>query len=181
LHWLVAGLAAGVAVLGWALLAASTNTPAAASLLLWHRSVGLIVLFTMLFRLLWRWRHRPPPLPRSVPPLAAALARATHAALYAILIAMPVAGWIGVAAAGHPVGLFGLVSLPPLLPENLRLSQAAIAVHLAGQYLLYFFVVLHVAGATYHAVLRRDGVFDRMLPLRAVSAAADVTRARPPG
>jgi cytochrome b561 len=167
-HWLVAGLAAGVVALGWAMLAAPVNTPIGDLLLLSHRSVGLLILAAMLFRLFWRWRHRPPPLPQSVPPLAAALAHATHRSLYAILIAMPLAGYVNAAAAGHPVSLFGLVSLPPLLPENLRLSQAAIAVHLAGQYLFYGFVLLHIAGALYHAIVRHDGVVERMLPIIAV-------------
>ena len=164
LHWLVAGLAAGVVALGWAMLAAPANTPSGDLWLLWHRSVGLVILAAMLFRLLWRWRHRPPPLPQSVPPSVAALAHASHLSLYAILIAMPLAGYVNAAAAGHAVSLFGLVSLPPLLPENLRLSQAAIAVHLAGQYLFYFLVLLHIAGALYHVILRGDGVFERMLP-----------------
>jgi cytochrome b561 len=35
-----------------------------------------------------------------------------------------------------------------------------------GQYLVYLLVALHVAGALYHAVIRRDGVLERMLPRR---------------
>jgi cytochrome b561 len=179
-HWLVAALAVGVVVLGWAMLSAPENTPTRELLLLWHRSLGLVILAAMLFRLAWRWRHPPPPLPRTVAPLAAMLARATHFSLYAILIAMPVAGYVNAAAAGHAVSLFGVVSLPPLLSENGRLSQAANASHLAGQYLIYLFVALHVAGALYHAVIRRDGVIERMLPwqraMRAASATTSVRR-----
>jgi len=53
----------------------------------------------------------------------------------------------------------------PAMPENNRLSQAAIAFHLVGQYLVYLFVALHVAGALRHAIVKRDGVLERMLPL----------------
>ena len=42
----------------------------------------------------------------------------------------------------------------------------AIAIHLGGQYRLYLFAALHVAGALFHGVVRRDGVIERMLPLR---------------
>jgi cytochrome b561 len=180
LHWLVAALAAGVVGLGWAVLAAPANTPTGDLLVRWHRSVGLVILLAMQLRLLWRWWRRPPPLPQSVPPLTAALARATHRALDALLIAMPLAGYVNAAAAGHAVSVFGLVSLPPLLPENLRLSQAAIAVHLAGQYLFYFFLLLHIAGALHHAILRGDGVFERMVPFwpAAVRAAAAIIPVR---
>jgi cytochrome b561 len=79
---------------------------------------------------------------------------------------MPIAGLVNAAAAGHSVSLFGAVSIPPLLPENDRLSQLAIALHLIGQYLIYFFLILHVAGAVLHGIVRRDGVLERMLPLR---------------
>jgi cytochrome b561 len=152
------------------MLAQARNTPSREALLLWHRSIGLVILAAMLFRLLWRRRHRPPPLPPGVPSLAASLARATHLLLYTILIAMPLAGYLNAAAAGHAVRLFGWVSLPPLLASNPRLSQAAIAFHLAGQYLLYVLVSLHVAGALYHGIVRRDGVLQRMLPWPGVSA-----------
>lgn len=157
--------------LGWALLAAPPNTPSREALLLWHRSLGLVILAAMLFRWAWRWRHPPPPLPQAVARPVAALARTTHLGLYALLIALPVAGYLNAAAAGHAVSLFGLLAVPPLLPRNARLSQAAVALHLAGQYLLYVLLMMHVAGALYHALLRRDGVFTRMLPgMRAISA-----------
>jgi len=53
----------------------------------------------------------------------------------------------------------------PAMPENNRLSQAAIAFHLVGQYLVYLVVALHVAGALRHAIVKRDGILERMLPL----------------
>jgi cytochrome b561 len=51
------------------------------------------------------------------------------------------------------------------LSENGRLSQVAIAIHLVGQYPLYLFVTLHVAGALFHGAVKRDGVVRRMLPM----------------
>jgi cytochrome b561 len=60
----------------------------------------------------------------------------------------------------------GSLRYRPFLAENNRLSQVAIAVHLVGQYLLYLFVVLHIAGALRHRFVKHDGVPNRMLPLR---------------
>ena len=165
-HWLVAALAVIVITLGWAIADAPRNTPTRDLLLLLHRSVGLTILAATLFRAGWRWRHPPAPLPPSVAGFERALARSTQFFLYLIFIVMPLAGYVNEAAAGHAVSLFGVVSIPPLLPENDRLSQAAIAVHLVGQYLVYFFVSLHVAGALLHGIFRHDGVLERMLPLR---------------
>jgi cytochrome b561 len=165
-HWLVAALAVVVVSVGWASAAAGRNTPARDSLLLLHRSLGLTILAVISFRILWRWRHPAPPLPPTLGRLEAALARLTHSALYLIFLAMPLAGYVNAAAEGHAVSLLGAVSIPPLLPVNERLSQAAIAAHLVGQYLVYLLVALHVAGALHRGIVGRDGVLDRMLPRR---------------
>jgi cytochrome b561 len=79
---------------------------------------------------------------------------------------MPIAGYSSAAAAGHAVSYFGVFSIPPLLPGNDRFAQMAIAIHLVGQYPLYLFVTLHIAGALFHGFVQRDGVLERMLPLR---------------
>ena len=47
-----------------------------------------------------------------------------------------------------------------------RLSQAAIAVHLLGQFLVYGLVGIHVAAALTHRIVRRNTILDRMLPVR---------------
>jgi cytochrome b561 len=165
-HWFVAALAVVVVSLGWAVEASPRNTPTRDLALLLHRSVGLTILAAMLLRVLWRSFHPAPRLPVSVGRLERTLARLTHFFLYLLLIGMPLAGYVNAAAAGHVVSFFGLLSIPPIIPENDQLSQIAIAVHLAAQYLVYLFIALHVAGALMHGVVKRDGVLDRMLPAR---------------
>lgn len=166
LHWLVAALVVIVVSLGWAIGGAPRNTWTRELLLLLHRSVGLTILAAMVLRALWRWRNPPPALPPRVAALERFLAGCTHAALYVLFVIMPLAGYVNAAAAGHAVSFFGIISIPPLLPENSRVSQAAIAVHLVGQYLVYLFVLLHIAGGLMHGVVRQDGVLERMLPIR---------------
>jgi cytochrome b561 len=166
MHWLVAALAVMVVAFGWAGAAAARNTPARGSLLLLHGSIGLTILAIMLVRILWRWRHPAPALPPTLSRLEAALAHLTHLALYLIFIAMPLAGYANAAAQGQAVSLFGIISIPPLLPVDERLSQVAIAIHLSGQYLVYLLVAAHVAAALFHGIVRRDGVLERMLPRR---------------
>lgn len=131
-----------------------------------RQSVGLTILALMVFRASWRWRVPPPPLPHTLSRLEISLAGLTHISLYMLLIVMSLAGYLSTAAAGHVVSVFGIVSIPPLSPHHNRWSQVAIAIHLGGQYRLYLFAALHVAGALFHGVVRRDGVIERMLPLR---------------
>ena len=101
-----------------------------------------------------------------LPRFEIALAGLTHFVLYLFLILMPLAGYLNAAAAGHAVYFFGVVSIPPLLPETDRLSQVAIVIHLVAQYPLYLFIALHIAGALLHVAIRRDGIVERMVPIR---------------
>jgi len=166
LHWLIAALAIAVATLGLLIPEAPRGSEWRDFVLLWHRSIGMAILLAMVGRILWRLGHKPPPLPPSLGPIEAFLAHATHALLYLAFLAMPLAGYLNTAASGHSLNLFGLVTIPPLLPENERLAQVAIGLHLVGQFAVYGFVALHVAAALMHGVVRRDGVFSRMLPAR---------------
>jgi cytochrome b561 len=166
LHWLIAALAIAVATLGLLIPEAPRGSEWRDFVLLWHRSIGMAILLAMVLRVLWRIGHKPPPLPPTLRSVEALLAHATHGLLYLAFLAMPLAGYLNTAAAGHSLSLFGLVTIPPLLPENERLAQIAIGLHLVGQFAVYGFVALHVAAALMHGIVRRDGVFSRMLPAR---------------
>ena len=166
LHWLVALLAVIVVWLGWAIGEALRSTEWRDLILLLHRSVGLAMLALMTLRVVWRVGHPPPPLPQGFPRLEALAAHTNHALLYVLFLVMPLSGVLNAAAAGHPISFFGIGAIPPLVPEDDRLSEAAIAVHLAGQFLVYALVGVHVAAALTHRVVRHNGVFERMLPLR---------------
>jgi cytochrome b561 len=166
LHWVIAGLAVIVVVLGWAMPEAPRETYSRNMLLALHRSLGLTILLLMLFRIFWRLCHPAPPLPADFPRIEALAAYADHALLYLLFLVMPLSGYLNAAFAGHTIKFFGLVTIPPLVPQNDRLSQAAIAVHLAGQFLVYGLVGVHVAAALTHRFVRRNTILDRMLPVR---------------
>jgi cytochrome b561 len=169
-HWLVAGLAVVVVALGLAIPGAPRETGSRELLLLLHRSAGLVILALMVFRALWRLTHPAPPLPVGFPWIEALAAHASHALLYLLFLVMPLSGYLNAAAAGHSVSFFGLFPIPPLVPENARLSQSANAVHLTGQFLIYALVGVHVAAALMHAIVRRNGILERMLPLRRIAS-----------
>lgn len=166
LHWAAAILALVTIMLGCSLLGAPRHDPVRGTMLTLHASFGIAILVLMLFWAGWRARHRAPPLRPVLSWAEVALARATQAVIFLLFVAMPVSGYLSLAAAGKAVSLFGLVSLPPLVTESGRLSQIAIALHLLGEFLLYALVGLHIAAALRHGFLRRDGILDKMLPRR---------------
>ena len=166
LHWLIAGLAVIVVSLGWAIPGAARETGSRELLLLLHRSVGLLIITVILFRAWWRLSHTPPPLPSSLARIEVWAAHSTHLLLYVFFVLLPLSGYINAAAAGHAVSFFGIFMIPPLIAESPRLSQIANGVHLAGQFLVYALVGVHIAAALMHGLIRRDGVFERMLPRR---------------
>jgi cytochrome b561 len=166
LHWASAILALVTIMLAWNLLAAPRHDATRGWLITLHASFGMAILVLMLFWAGWRLRHRAPPLRPMLSRVEVVLARVTQAAIFLVFVVMPISGFVSLAAAGKSVSLFGIVPVPPLVPESGRLSQAAIALHLLGEFLIYGLVGLHIAAALRHGVLRRDGILDKMLPPR---------------
>lgn len=164
LHWLNAVLALVTILLALCLLDAPRHGEARGWLLTLHESCGIAILAVMLFWAGWRLRHRASPLRLRYGEVL--LARATQIAIFLLFIAMPSTGYLSLAAAGKPVILFGLVVIPPLIAESGRLAQAAYALHLLGEFLIYGLVALHIGAALLHGFYRRDGILERMLPRR---------------
>jgi cytochrome b561 len=174
LHWLVAALFVAQFAWGWLMQEIPKSPPGMrADAFNVHKSIGLCLLGLMLFRLGWRIAHRPPPLP-PMPAWQARLAELTHRTLYAALIVQPVSGYLGSVWSGYPVKWFG-ITLPAWGVANPALKDAMSDVHLVTSCVLLALVVLHIAGALYHAV-RGDGLIARMTfgrrPARASSVKA---------
>ncbi|MEW5881373.1 MAG: cytochrome b [Pseudomonadota bacterium] len=166
LHWLIAALVLVQLALG--LYAA--NLPVSLARLQWltrHKSVGLAILALMLLRLAWRLLDPPPPLPAFMPVWERRAALATHRLLYALLVLAPFAGWLYASAAGLSINWFGLFQVPDLVPKDRALAAVFRAAHVGLVAALSVLIALHIAAALRHALVLRDGVFDRMLPWRA--------------
>jgi cytochrome b561 len=86
-----------------------------------------------------------------------------HTALYGLIILVPLTGWLGVSAF-PAVSIFGLFELPRLLGTNPDLAKQIFQVHKLMAIALGVLVLVHVGAALYHALVRRDGVFQRMWP-----------------
>ena len=138
------------------------------SLNAWHLAIGPSILALMLLRLAWRLTHPVPPTPSDLPLGLQVLSRATHWALYGLLILLPILGWFSASGFGATPYLFGVIPLPPLVAPNKDFAEMIGGVHGVVAWLLLAVLALHISGALYHAVIKRDGVLQRMLPLHDV-------------
>jgi cytochrome b561 len=163
LHWLIAALILVNLCLGF--FHEDMSKPVRASMMFYHKSIGLTVLALTVLRLAWRFMHRPPPYDTALKPWEVALARATHWTFYLLLFAMPLTGWLLVSTGGKATSLFGLFNVPALpvsradgphdMFENL---------HTIFGYAMLVLVALHVAGALKHQLGGHRQVFGRMAP-----------------
>jgi cytochrome b561 len=77
------------------------------------------------------------------------------------MIAMPLIGWGMLSAAGDPVVVAG-VHLPSILPMDGAMHGVLRQAHTWLALALFALVLAHLAAALFHALVRRDGVFESM-------------------
>lgn len=175
LHWSVALLVVTMLGLGWA--AELTEDRAASfALIRNHFQLGMLVFALMVMRVAWRVSTRVPARVPGEPAWREAIATAVHAVLYVLLLVMPISGYIIWVHMQADMTLFGMLRVPVLFTpdaDDERLRAGAWYVHYYGQWSVIALVVLHVAAALWHDLVRRDATLARMArPLRGQAAPA---------
>ena len=163
LHWVMAVCILTMLFIGVGM--ASTIAPEYLTLVNIHKPLGILILILALIRLIVRLRYGAPPLPVDLPEPMKLAAYLSHYALYALMIAMPLIGWAMLSAAEYPVVLWPGVWLPPILPLSPSLHTALWNAHFYLAFLFFALILMHLAAALFHALIRRDVVFDSMGPL----------------
>ncbi|VTU30384.1 hypothetical protein H6CHR_03386 [Variovorax sp. PBL-H6] len=140
--------------------------PATRSDIVWHESLGVLVLVLTVLRLVWialrpakpqfpmaAWMHRS--------------ARLMHVVLWVLLLALPVTAFLALGSEGHPLTLLGGVRLDrvPLIAES-RVAGLADwgEVHQFLGDSIMWLSGLHAVAAIFHQVVLKDGVLSAMLP-----------------
>lgn len=134
-------------------------------LLTFHKSLGLTTFALVLIRVAWRFYTPPPLLPASMQRWQQRLAQLSHLLLYGLLLALPILGWLTSNASNLTVRWFFLFNLPNLTGPDRELARITKDLHDAGAWLLLATVCVHVSAALWHALVLKDDVFRRMLPL----------------
>lgn len=162
-HWAMAALVFAQFGLGWYMEGLPLG-PEAFALYNLHKSLGLLALLMLAGRVLWRLASPAPPLPREMSGVEQLAARAIHGLLYALLLVQPASGLVMAFASGFPTVIFGLFTLPSPIAANNALKDAFLLVHFASSFALAALVLLHIAAALRHHLVRGDDVLRRMLP-----------------
>lgn len=141
-----------------------------------HMMMGFSVLMLVLPRIVWKLMN-PRPKHEDAPNWQLWALRFSHGALYFLLIAMPLSGWFSY---GRAINFYWLFEIPQF--ENTQLFQWLVAGKLsipfsefeppfdyfhkkiAGPWVLWILIVIHIAAALYHHFMLRDDTMRKMLP-----------------
>ena len=161
LHWLMAICIIAMIFIGVGMV--STIKPDYLTLVSVHKPLGIAILLLAVIRLTVRWRDGAPPLPADMPEPMKLAARLSHVVFYALMIAMPLIGWAMLSAADYPVVVAGL-HLPAIVSPDPGLHSVLWKTHQFLAFTFFALILIHLAAALFHKLVRRDGVYEAMGP-----------------
>ena len=165
LHWVMAVCILAMLFIGVGMV--STVMPKYLTLVSIHKPLGIAILVLALVRLVVRLGYGAPSLPVDLPEPMKLAAHLSHYAFYVLMIGMPLIGWGMLSAAAYPVVLFGGVHLPVIVPQSDSLQTLLWNAHFYLAFVFFALILLHVAAALFHGLVRRDGVFETMASVSA--------------
>lgn len=128
-----------------------------------HKSIGVILLFILLFRLAWRlFNTNPAPLPNHAS-WEKKLAHIVHSLLYLMLFAIMISGYLISTADSRPIEVFGLFAVPAYPLGIEQQEEIAGIIHWYLALTMMGIVGLHAAGALKHHIIDKDQTLKRML------------------
>ncbi len=163
LHWLIAGLMIALIALGWWMVDLSYYDTWYHDALLWHKTLGICVLFLVTLKLVWRGITSMPQADGSLKPIERLGSHIVHYALFIAMIVLPVSGYLVSASEGAAIEMFGGLSVPAIIVLDDQARDIAIAIHYYCAYGTLALVVLHAAAAFKHQFIDGTGILKRML------------------
>ena len=129
-----------------------------------HMSFGAAILVLMIVRLLWRLTHPAPENDAHSPQWQRIAAKLTQYGLYGLLVILPILGWAWASSLGFAVRIFGVITLPAIVPEGSSAGRIAGMFHSDLAVVLLALAGLHIAAALYHRYFLKDAVLASMMP-----------------
>jgi cytochrome b561 len=162
LHWLIALVIIALLGIGLYMVGLPKGLPFKATLINFHKSLGMTVFLLVLIRMVVRMAVGRP----ALPPMRTwqrAAARTTQVLLYAGMVVMPLSGYLGSSFNQYGTRFWG-IALPKWGWDDKGLRSLFYGIHDVCAWVLIVLVALHVAGALKHQLIDRDGLLASMLP-----------------
>lgn len=162
LHWLLFGLLVVQYSLAWLFDAFGKHGAIHQWIVATHMSFGTLILVVAGLLVITRVTGSRPS-NAFLPSWQQTLAQVVHGLIYLLILAQPLIGLTWVMSHGHAVPIFGLFSLPPIItsaPDWIGTAHGYVG------WTLFWLLAFHILAALYHAMIRRDGVLQRMLARR---------------
>jgi cytochrome b561 len=162
-HWVLGFTILGMLAFGWWM----NHIPARPDRLFYrsiHADIGYVVLLLTVLRLIWRTMNPAPALPLDTPRWRRIAARISHAAIYAVIILVTMLGWAHSGAHTPDYSSwFGLFHVPQITLPDKAAADAYEERHILFAYVLLALIVIHLAAAAWHHLIKRDRVTARMI------------------
>jgi cytochrome b561 len=168
LHWTVVALLVVQYSIGWLMPDVHGGPPGVP--MIWHISIGTVILALVILSLFWRLTHPVAP-ETSLPRWQRIMSKAMHWILYVLVLLTTLSGWLFASARGWSVSWFFMAPLPMLTSGNRELVKVLDGWHQNFMWALLIVTGLHIAAAFVHLFYYRDGVMRRMLPGEPVTGA----------
>jgi cytochrome b561 len=162
LHWVGAILILLLLGHGWWMTHLTPRGPDRLVQYAGHAAIGYDFLVLLVLRTLWRWLNPVPAMPAGSAPWERLSARLAHVGLYLLMFATTLVGWALAGTMRVPMekDVFNL-TIPAIMGDK-SLHRTLEDTHKYLAYVLAALVVVHIAGAIWHQVVRKDDVLRRM-------------------
>ena len=160
MHWLMAVAIVALFALGWWMVRLDYMSPYYNIAPDIHRSVGMLLLFLLVFRFAWRLANAKPD-DDELSPLEAKASAVVHWGFYPLLAALMVSGYLISTANGDGINVFGWFTVPAVI-EGKGQEDVAGRVHRILAYATMALVVVHTLAALKHHIVDRSRILSRM-------------------
>jgi cytochrome b561 len=128
-----------------------------------HESIGLLLFAVVLLRIMWRlFNVTPEPVPMAA--WMKTSATAVHWALYALLLAIPLTAIAGAWLEAHPLSIFGIGNIGPMLAPAHDFGASLADIHTVLGNTIIWLAGFHAGAALFHHYILRDYTLRSMLP-----------------
>jgi cytochrome b561 len=162
LHWIIGLAIIAMLAIGLYMVGLPRGLEFKASLINFHKSLGMTIFLLVLIRIVVRLVYGRPPLP-PMRPWQRAAASATQGLLYVAMVVMPLTGYLGSSFNKYGTRFWGIL-LPKWGWDDKGMRALFFGIHEVCAWILIALIALHIAGALKHQLIDKDGLLRRMLP-----------------